>query len=98
MNWLTVAMTGVLALAGIGLWSVTPATAQNAPATETPASHDSGPRNRIRPRPPVRIRVHPLNQFLGTDAVRQCESWLAAEYRPSGTVIVPRMRCWWERG
>ena len=34
----------------------------------------------------------------GRNAVRQCTSWLATEYRPSGTVIVPRMRCWWERG
>jgi hypothetical protein len=30
--------------------------------------------------------------------VRQCVSWLATENRPSGTVIVPRMRCWWEHG
>jgi hypothetical protein len=29
--------------------------------------------------------------------VRDCTSWLAQENRPSGPVIVPRMRCWWER-
>ena len=33
----------------------------------------------------------------GPNAVRECTSWLAQEYRPSGTVIVPRMRCWWQR-
>jgi hypothetical protein len=49
-------------------------------------------------RVPARIRVHPLAINPGPDAVRQCASWLATEYRPSGTVIVPRMRCWWERG
>ncbi len=48
-------------------------------------------------RPPARIRVRPL-EYPGPNAVRQCQFWLAQEYRPSGTVIVPRERCWWERG
>jgi hypothetical protein len=26
---------------------------------------------------------------------RYCRSWLVKEYRLSGTVIVPRMHCWW---
>jgi hypothetical protein len=30
--------------------------------------------------------------------VRQCEAHYEQEYRQSGTVIVPRMHCWWERG
>lgn len=33
----------------------------------------------------------------GPGAVRQCTSWLAPEHRPSGTVIVPHTRCWWQR-
>ncbi len=33
----------------------------------------------------------------GPNAVRECTSWLAREHRPSGTVVVPRMRCWWQR-
>jgi hypothetical protein len=89
-----VVVTGALALAA----PMTPAAAQNAPPDETYQAPDNGAPERIRPRPPARIRVHPLNQSLAPDAVRQCESWLATEYRPSGTVIVPRMRCWWERG
>jgi hypothetical protein len=36
--------------------------------------------------------------YPGPNAVRQCVSWLATEHRPSGTVVVPRMRCWWARG
>jgi hypothetical protein len=32
----------------------------------------------------------------GPNAVRECTSWLAQEHRPSGTVVVPRMRCWWQ--
>jgi hypothetical protein len=90
------AVTAVLALVGFGFWPMTPAAAQNAGANAAPG--DTTAPNRVRPRPPARIRVHPLTQTLGPDAVRQCESWLATEYRPSGTVIVPKMRCWWERG
>jgi len=30
------------------------------------------------------------------NAVRQCYSWLEREYRVSGPVIVPQMRCWWD--
>jgi hypothetical protein len=38
-----------------------------------------------------RITIHPRHE-----AQRHCRSWLAKEYRVSGPVIVPRMRCWWE--
>jgi hypothetical protein len=49
------------------------------------------------PRRVPHIRVRPLAQtHPGPNAVRQCVSWIAPEYRPSGTVIVPRMHCWWE--
>jgi hypothetical protein len=52
-----------------------------------------------RTHPPARIRVYPLPQsYPGPNAVRECTSWIAPEYRPSGTVIVPKMHCWWERG
>jgi hypothetical protein len=54
--------------------------------------------SRLRPHPHPRIRVHPLAEYPGPDAVRQCAAWLAIEHRPSGTVIVPRQHCWWERG
>ena len=92
--WLAVAVSGGLALSAPAI----PAAAQNAPAPEIYQNPDNAAPNRVRRRPPARIRVYPLNQTLGPDAVRQCESWLAPEYRPGGTVIVPRMRCWWERG
>ena len=32
---------------------------------------------------------------LSPTAVRACTDWYAYEYRPSGTVIVPRMSCHW---
>jgi hypothetical protein len=43
-----------------------------------------------------RITVHPRRTRPGPNAKRYCRSWLAKEYRVSGPVIVPQMRCWWE--
>jgi hypothetical protein len=97
MNRAAIAGTVVLALGGFGPAA---AVAQSAAPAETvtPAQVGDGVAQK-RAHPPARIRVHPLAQsYPGPDAVRQCASWLAPEYRPSGTVIVPKMRCWWERG
>jgi hypothetical protein len=44
----------------------------------------------------ARIIVHPRLSYPGPNAKRYCRSWLAKEYRVSGTVIVPRMQCWWQ--
>ena len=59
-------------------------------------------------RPPVRLRVYPRNEpepdgvypryFPGQNAVRDCTATYVQEYRPSGTVIVPRMNCVWRPG
>jgi len=43
-----------------------------------------------------RIVVRPRHGYLSPNAKRYCQAWLAKEYRVSGTVIVPRMRCWWQ--
>jgi len=63
------------------------------------------PRTRIRvtPRYPYRTESLPYPppydiEYPGPGFVRQCRSWLAPEHRPSGTVIVPHSRCWWDRG
>jgi hypothetical protein len=29
---------------------------------------------------------------------RRCVDWYELQYRPSGTVLFPQMRCWWVRG
>jgi hypothetical protein len=56
-----------------------------------------------RPRPRVRIYrpddrgVYP-SYNPGPDAVRDCTATYVQEHRPSGTVIVPRMNCFWRRG
>jgi hypothetical protein len=69
-------------------------------AAETPAQR--------RLRPPTRLRVHPNYEpgpagvypryYPGRNAVRECNATYVQEYRPSGTVIVPRMSCYWRRG
>ena len=43
-----------------------------------------------------RITIHPRRTHPGPNAKRYCRSWLAKEYRVSGPVIVPQMRCWWD--
>jgi len=58
-------------------------------ATDNSASNDiSGQR---RPR----ITVYPRLNYPGPYATRHCDSWLEKEYRVSGTVVVPRLRCYW---
>ena len=59
-------------------------------------------------RPPTRLRVHPYYEpgfegvypryYPGRNAVRDCNATYVEEYRPSGTVIVPRMNCFWRPG
>lgn len=70
------------------------------------SSQDRTVERRVRPR----LRVTPRQpsawpyprpgtySWPGPNAVRECRSWLEPEARMSGTVIVPRMRCWWAPG
>jgi hypothetical protein len=56
-------------------------------------------------RPPTRVRIYRSFQpdgvypryFPGSDAVRVCNASYVKEYRPSGTVITPRVSCAWRR-
>ena len=59
-------------------------------------------------RPPTRLHVQPYydgnpndvypRYYPGRNAVRDCNVNYVQEYRPSGTVIVPRMSCFWRPG
>jgi hypothetical protein len=106
MRILTVAT--LAALAGFSLWGAiaqaqtVPSgvrTAQAAPqaATDTSAQHRRLRRIPIyRPdhwEPDVIPRYNP-----GPNAVRSCTATYVQEYRPSGTVITPRMNCYWRAG
>ena len=69
---------------------------------ETASAGEAAPLDasaQARRREPARIVVTPRRySHPGPRAVRHCTSWLEPDYRPSGTVIVPRMRCWWAPG
>jgi hypothetical protein len=62
-------------------------------------------RTRIQVRPVYPYRryhsVYPVPypvEYPGPNAKRECVARYVQEYRPSGTVIVPRMNCWWVQG
>lgn len=105
--FLVLASFGVLD-PGPGVAAPAPRVAR-AQATDTPTvlaqnrPRRARPHIRVRPRYPYR-RYHspyPLpyaTEYPGPNAVRQCTDWYATEYRPSGPVIVPKMRCWWVPG
>ena len=60
-----------------------------------------------RRRPLRRLPIYPRYEWEpdvwprynpGPNAVRDCTATYVQEYRPSGTVIVPHMNCYWSRG
>src|SRR5262249_1883874 len=78
-------------------------TAREAYAQAQPKARRARPRIRVTPVYPYRLRSLPYPppydaEYPGLGAVRQCSARLVQEARPSGTVIVPRTTCWWERG
>ena len=69
-------------------------------AADARAQQTSRPRTRLRVRPIYPYRhfhsVYPVPyrfEYPGPNAKRYVE-----EHRPSGTVVTPRMHCWWVRG
>jgi hypothetical protein len=100
------------ALAGAAFWPASEASAQASPhsirsANAAQRTTDVSAQRHIR-RPPTRLRVHPYYEpgfegvypryYPGRNAVRDCNATYVQEYRPSGTVIVPRMNCFWRPG
>ena len=100
-----VALTGVLSLPAAGA-SAQDALPQGLRAAQ-PAATEVSAQRRVR-RPPTRLRVQPYYEsnpegvypryYPGRNAVRECNATYVQEYRPSGTVIVPRMNCFWRPG
>jgi hypothetical protein len=64
-----------------------------APAAAAPVTDATAASSEFSAQSRPRLRVYP-----GRLLYRDCKFWLAQEWRPSGTVIVPRQRCWWVRG
>jgi hypothetical protein len=107
MRGVTVAALAVLA--GIFLAAGACAQAQTAPsgirlAQVSQPSEPTTPRRK----PSIRLRVYPRYEgepdnvypryYPGRNAVRDCTATYVQENRPSGTVIVPRMNCFWRPG
>ena len=93
---------GLALICGIGLdLGVAPAGAQTAAASSAARAGKAGPaqdlsaqsRRRTVRRAPHRVRIYAPR--LGPNSVRVCNAYYEQEYRPSGTVIVPRMQCAW---
>lgn len=100
----------IFAAAGLGLLAAGPAAAAASQRHSDPVEISSQATTMERPRPRIRVTpryprrnyhtLYPLPygiDYPGPRAVRHCVSRLVPEARPSGTVIVPRMRCWWAR-
>ena len=101
-------MTAALLAALVGtLLPGTMAQAQTAPSevriTQAVPTDSSAQRRR----PLRRVPIYPREQWQpdvyprynpGPNAVRECNATYVQEFRPSGTVITPRMNCYWRRG
>ncbi|MEW6641336.1 MAG: hypothetical protein AB1586_12595 [Pseudomonadota bacterium] len=92
---LALGITGGVALL-IGLLTLGPASAQSAVRDEGMSAPSSEVAPPARRRGPTRLRVYRTSP--GPNAVRQCEAHYEQEHRVAGTVIVPRMHCWWQPG
>lgn len=102
----------LIALAALAPWTISQAGAQNVSqgvrtANASQSVTDISAQRHLR-RPPTRLRVQPYYEpdfegvypryYPGRNAVRECNATYVQEYRPSGTVIVPRMSCFWRPG
>lgn len=98
----------LIALADLASLTISEAGAQSLPqGSNASQSTDISAERHLR-RPPTRLRVQPYYEpgfdgvypryYPGRNAVRECNATYVQEYRPSGTVIVPRMSCFWRPG
>jgi hypothetical protein len=103
---LLVVLAGAVGLPSAGASAQTaPQRIQKVQASE-PVATEASAQRRVR-RPVTRLRVYPRYDWEpgvyprynpGPNAVRDCSATYVQEFRPSGTVIVPRMSCYWRPG
>jgi hypothetical protein len=93
----------ILAVLTIGPTSIARAEPAQQVIRLAQATSSDAPRRRVY-RPQTRLRVTPNDNGYdtiyphynpGPNAVRVCNAHYEQEYRPSGTVIVPKMHCVW---
>ena len=94
-------LTGFLVPDGGAQAQTTPSGIRTA---QVPAATDASAQRR---RPLRRVPIYRQDQWEpdvyprynpGPNAVRSCTATYVQEYRPSGTVITPRMNCYWRPG
>ena len=95
----TIRVTALLA-GSFGLFllaqaNAAPVNEQSAITKHMTAEEFSSQSRRILRRQPSRVRIYRGSSYPGPNSVRICNAHYEQEYRPSGTVIVPRMRCYW---
>ena len=104
---LWIVLAGGLALPASGTQAQTVSAAVKIAQATSPADQPEAPRH-VR-RPLRRVPIYPPRQGVpeqgiypyynpGPNAVRDCIANYVQEARPSGTVIVPRMHCFWRPG
>ena len=105
MAAISVALAGILLLPVSGTRAQTAPPAMRVAQAQSPAVDPSVPRRSTRAR---RVPIYPRYQGEpdgvyprynpGPNAVRDCTATYVEEHRPSGTVITPRMNCFWRPG
>lgn len=58
-------------------------------------STDMSSQARTTQRAPRRVHIYGRSRGPGPNSVRICNAHYEQEFRPSGTVIVPKMHCYW---
>ncbi|MCA6118719.1 hypothetical protein J6524_28135 [Bradyrhizobium sp. WSM 1738] len=107
MKWIVTvatwaAFTGLLLPAAVAQAQTAAPELRIAPAPKATVTDVSAQRRRPLRRVPIYSQewapsVYPRYN-PGPNAVRDCTAHYVQEYRPSGTVITPRMNCWWRPG
>jgi len=91
-------------LAGTAAQAQTAASGLRVAQVATPSATDASAQRR---RPLRRVPIYRPDHWEpdvyprynpGPNAVRDCTATYVREYRPSGTVITPRMNCYWRPG
>jgi hypothetical protein len=101
------AVAGALSLPAAGAAGQTASPAMRM-AQASPSADAQPPAHYQVRRPLRRLPIYPRYEpepdgvypryYPGPNAVRECTATYVQEFRPSGTVIVPRMSCFWRRG
>jgi hypothetical protein len=95
---------GVFSLPAAGAQAETAPSGVRAVQASQPMSTEASAQRR---RPLRRLPIYPRYEWEpdvwprynpGPNAVRDCTATYVQEYRPSGTVIVAHMNCYWRRG